>query len=59
MGRRSSSGSTMTANSNVTINLDMKVSIASASPVEAERLVRLVGERLKKDAEFKKIASSL
>jgi len=59
MGSRSSNGSTMTANSNVTINLDMRVSIASASPVEAERLVRLVGEKLKKDADFKKIASSL
>ena len=59
MGSRSSSGSTMTANSNVTINLDMKVSIGSAGPVEAERLVRLVGEKLKKDAEFKRIASSL
>ena len=59
MGTRISGGSTMTANSNVTINLDMKVSIGSASPVEAERLVRLVGEKLKKDAEFKRIASSL
>lgn len=58
-GRRSSSGSTLTANSNVTINLDMKVAIASSSPAEAERLVRLVGDRLKKDAELKRIASSL
>ena len=57
----SSSGGvgTVTANSNVTINLDMRVSIASSSPAEAERLVRMVGEKLEKDATLKRIASSL
>jgi len=59
MSRPSNSGSTVNANSNVTINLDMRVSIASSSPAEAERLVRMVGEKLQKDANLKRIASSL
>jgi murein DD-endopeptidase MepM/ murein hydrolase activator NlpD len=50
---------TVTSNSNVTINLDMKVSIASAGPAEAERLVRMVGEKLQSDAEIRRIAGSL
>jgi hypothetical protein len=59
ISRSSGGGSTVHANSNVTINLDMRVSIASAGPAEAERLVRLVGEKLQKDANLKRIASSL
>jgi murein DD-endopeptidase MepM/ murein hydrolase activator NlpD len=59
MSRPSTVGGTVTANSNVTINLDMRVSIASSGPAEAERLVRMVGEKLQKDANLKRIASSL
>ena len=59
MHRSGGGGSTVNANSNVTINLDMRVSIASSSPAEAEHLVRMVGEKLQKDANLKRIASSL
>jgi murein DD-endopeptidase MepM/ murein hydrolase activator NlpD len=47
------------SNRNVTINLDMKVQIAQGSVQEAERLVKLVGEKLKQDATLRRIASSL
>jgi murein DD-endopeptidase MepM/ murein hydrolase activator NlpD len=59
MSQRSGGSGTVTANSNVTINLDMKVSIASSGPAEAERLVRMVGEKLKNDAEIRRIAGNL
>jgi murein DD-endopeptidase MepM/ murein hydrolase activator NlpD len=54
-----SSSATVNSNRNVTIHLDMKVQIAQGSAQEAERLVKLVGEKLKKDATLRKIASSL
>jgi len=54
-----SSSATVNSNRNVTINLDMKVQIAQGSAQEAERLVKLVGEKLKKDATLRRIASSL
>lgn len=59
MGSVSGGSSTVTSNSNVTINLDMKVSIASSGPAEAERLVRMVGEKLQSDAEIRRIAGNL
>lgn len=59
MSRSSGGSNTVTSNSNVTINLDMKVSIASSGPAEAERLVRMVGEKLKSDAEIRRIAGNL
>ena len=59
MSRSRGSVGTVNANSSVTINLDMKVSIASAGPAEAERLVRMVGDKLKNDAELKRIAGNL
>ena len=59
MGRAAGGSSTVTSNSNVTINLDMKVSIASSGPAEAERLVRMVGEKLQNDAEIRRIAGNL
>ena len=58
-GGGGSSSATVNSNSNVTINLDMKVNIAQGSVQEAERLVKLVGEKLRKDATLRKIASSL
>jgi hypothetical protein len=58
-GGGGSSSATVNSNSNVTINLDMKVSIAQGSVQEAERLVKLVGEKLRKDATLRRIASSL
>lgn len=58
-GGGGSSSATVNSNSNVTINLDMKVQIAQGSAQEAERLVKLVGEKLKKDATLRRIASSL
>jgi murein DD-endopeptidase MepM/ murein hydrolase activator NlpD len=58
-GGGGSSNATVNSNSNVTINLDMKVNIAQGSVQEAERLVKLVGEKLRKDATLRKIASSL
>ncbi|CAB4122176.1 Peptidase M23 [uncultured Caudovirales phage] len=51
-GGHSSSG-------NVSINLNMNVTISHGSVQEAERLVKLVGQRLKNDHTIKQIASSL
>jgi len=58
-GGGGSSSATVNSNRNVTINLDMNVQIAQGSVQEAERLVKLVGEKLRKDATLRKIASSL
>ena len=58
-GGGGSSSATVNSNRNVTINLDMKVNIAQGSAQEAERMVKLVGEKLRKDATLRKIASSL
>lgn len=58
-GGGSSTSATVNSNRNVTINLDMKVNIAQGSVQEADRLVKLVGEKLRKDATLRKIASSL
>jgi murein DD-endopeptidase MepM/ murein hydrolase activator NlpD len=44
---------------NVTINLQMKVSIAQGSVQEADRLVRLVGKKLTDSDVLKKIGSAL
>jgi murein DD-endopeptidase MepM/ murein hydrolase activator NlpD len=43
----------------VNINLNMNVTIAQGSVQEAERIVRLVGQRLKEDVVLKQIAGSL
>jgi hypothetical protein len=43
----------------VNINLHMNVTIAHGSVQEAERIVRLVGQRLKEDVVLKQIAGSL
>jgi hypothetical protein len=58
-GGGGSSSATVNSNRNVTINLDMNVQIAQGSVQEAERMVKLVGEKLRKDATLRKIASSL
>ena len=51
-GGRSSSGS-------VNVNLHMNVTISHGSVQEADRLVQLVGEKLKNDLTLKQIAGSL
>lgn len=58
-GGGGNSSATVNSNRNVTVNLDMKVQIAQGSVQEAERLVKLVGEKLRKDATLRRIASSL
>jgi murein DD-endopeptidase MepM/ murein hydrolase activator NlpD len=44
---------------NVTVNLHMNVKIAHGSVQETDRLVRLIGEKLKNDHTLKQIASTL
>jgi hypothetical protein len=59
-GYHTSGGSTsLSSSSNVTIKLDMKVHIANASPNEAEKLVNMVGQKLKNSEALKTIARGL
>lgn len=58
-GAAVNTSATFNARSNVTIELKMNVHIARSSVAEAEHLVKLVGQKLKNDAELKMIASSL
>lgn len=52
-------GVSLNNNSNVVIKLYMDVKIANSSIHEAERMVRMVGEKLKSDGMLKKIGASL
>lgn len=54
-----SNSTTFNARSNVNITLKMDVHIARSSIAEADNLVKLVGQKLRNDAELKRIAGSL
>ena len=52
-------GNNYTGSGGATIKLDMKVHIQQASVAEADRLVKMIAQKLQNDHTLKMIASSL